>query len=259
MIQKQHLILLRDLTKREFKTRYLGSIIGSYWNVIHPLVMILIYTMVFSRIMHTRLGENAGPFSYSIYLCSGLFAWNFLSEIMNRGTATLLDNASFLKKLSLPPWVLFGANIGTAWINFIISFSIFILFYIWVESFHLELFLIYFFIMILLSIFAGGMALTLGCLNVFIRDVQQMVSVIFQLWFWFTPIVYLKDSLPDLALKLLYFNPAFSFLDSFHELIYFQRVPPAFNFYLMLIWSSLSFLMGSFIYKKTILRVRDQL
>lgn len=258
-LRKAHMRLLLDLTRREFKVRYLGSILGSYWNLIHPLIMILIYTMVFSRVMHNRLGADAGPFSYSIYLCSGLLAWNLLSEIMNRGAVTLLDNAGFLKKLSFPPVILFGASLASAFVNFFISFSIFLVILLIIKPMTPVLFLLYMLTVLLLALFGFGLAVGVGCLNVFTRDFQQMVSVVFQLWFWFTPIVYLTSALPELAKKLLYFNPAFAFIEPLHQLFYFQEVPEA-KFWLMMVgWVTLSLAFGAFVYRKLISHVRDHL
>lgn len=251
--------LMVSLTKREFRLRYLGSMLGSYWNLIHPLIMIAIYTIVFSQVMHARLGGQVGPYSYSLYLCSGLLAWNFMGEIINRGVNTLVDNSSFLKKISFPPLILYGAMIGSAAINFFISFGIFFIVLQFIKPVSLLYLILYFSIVLLMALFALGIAVTLGCLNVFMRDFQQITAVVFQLWFWFTPVVYLPDIIPTYARKLLYLNPAYVFIEPLHQLLYFNHLPPLKFWGLMLVWIFLSLGIAAFIYKKTISYVRDYL
>ncbi len=99
--------ILLDFARRDFKLRYTGSILGTKWNYIHPLVMILVYTLVFSKVMGARLGDQTKPFEYSIYLCSALLPWNFFVDLLTRQTSCLTDNAAFLKKMSISPIVLF--------------------------------------------------------------------------------------------------------------------------------------------------------
>lgn len=254
-----HLRLLFDLTRREFKVRYLGSMLGAYWNLIHPLMMIGIYTVVFSQVMRARLGDQSDRFSYSLYLCSGLLAWNFLSEVVNRSAVTILDNAAFMKKLAFPPVILFGASLASAFVNFMIAFLIFLAILLYIRPLPLPMLGAYMGIIILLGLFALGLGVGLGCLNVFMRDVQQLTGVIFQLWFWFTPIVYLTDALPAVAKSLLPFNPAFAFIEPLHQLMYFHQWPEPRFWWLMAVWLGLSALFGTFIYRKSITFVRDQL
>ena len=254
-----HLPLLLDLTKREFKVRYLGSLFGSYWNILHPLMMILIYTVIFSQVMRARLGVGSSPYSYSLYLCSGLLAWNFFAEIVNRGAVTLLDNAQFLKKMAFPPYILFGATAASAAVNFFISLSLFLVALQLVQPVGLLHFLVYLTTVGLFAAFGTGLGMALGCLNVFMRDFQQVTSIVFQLWFWFTPIVYLYDSLPELAKRLLVANPSFPFLASFHDLLYFQRLPSGQYWLLMVGWTALSLAFGILIYRKSISLARDHL
>lgn len=257
--RQQHFNLLLNLTKREFKIRYLGSVLGSYWNLIHPLMMILIYTLVFSRVMHNRLPNASSPWSYSIYLCSALLPWTFFQEVLQRNVTALLDNATFLKKISFPPGVLFGATVASAGINFAIAFFLFSLFLLVVKPVSALLFAVYLVIVALFALFGLGLGVGLGCLFVFLRDIQQMVAITMQLWFWFTPVIYLYDSLPSYAQKALLFNPAFPFVQSLHGLIYFEVLPSSQFWLLMLGWTLVSLLVGQFIYRKSIVMVRDYL
>jgi lipopolysaccharide transport system permease protein len=256
---KRHIALVLDLSRRDFKVRYLGSFFGTYWNVIHPLVMILIYTLIFSQVMGARLGTTAEPWAYSLYLCSGLLLWNLFCETINRCTTILLENAAFMRKVSFPPWNMFLVSFVSSWLNYFISFAIFSIFMIVVGTFSLLHAAAYLCVVLCMSLFAAGLGATVGCLNVFMRDFQQFTAIILQVWFWFTPVVYLQDHLPKLAIKLLWFNPAYPFIDSAHELLFYQRIPSLTHLALMVSWSLLALGIASFVYKKTISAIRDEL
>jgi lipopolysaccharide transport system permease protein len=258
-VTNKNLSLLVSLTKREFKLRYLGSFLGSYWNLIHPLMMIIIYTVIFSRVMKAKLGGEQDTFAYSIYLCSGIFAWNLFSEVVNRCSMSLIENAGFLKKIALPPFIVFGASFLSALVNFCISFAIFSLFLFFARPVDPLNYILAILVTALLGLFGLGMGVFLGCLNVFLRDVQQMIALLFQLWFWFTPIVYLNSVLPDFAQKILLFNPAFPFIESLHILIFQNALPPLKYAFLMLLWTSIFGAIAWYTYKKSISLIRDNL
>jgi lipopolysaccharide transport system permease protein len=258
-LKKGQLALIIDLTKRDFKVRYLGSFLGAYWNIIHPLVMILIYTIIFSQVMKSRLGENAGPFAYSFYLCSGLLLWNLFNESINRSTTTLLENSAFMRKVSFPAWNMFLVSISTALLNYFIAFAIFSIFLLFIGSFDPLFTLGYLAVVAAMTCFALGIGFLIGCLNVFLRDFQQITTIVLQVWFWFTPVVYLKDNLPEFAKRLLWFNPAFPFIDGAHELLFFNRLPTLRHFGLMGVYVLLALTIGGFVYKKSISSIRDEL
>src|SRR5688500_10790143 len=87
---------------RDLTGRYMGASMGMFWTVIHPLVMILIYTLVFSRIMQAKVPGISEVYSYSIYLCAGLLPWNAFGESVLRSTTAFPDHAHLLKKAFIP-------------------------------------------------------------------------------------------------------------------------------------------------------------
>ena len=88
--------------KREFQSKYRNSLLGAAWTVINPLAMIIVYTVIFSQVMHAKLPGVTGNFAYSIYLCSGILIWGLFSEIVGRAQNVFIENANLLKKLSFP-------------------------------------------------------------------------------------------------------------------------------------------------------------
>lgn len=220
-----HRDLLWNFVVRDFKSRYAGSVIGIFWNVIHPLTLIMIYIVVFSRFMGARLPGSSDAYSYSIYLCAGLLPWNAFAEVISRSTTVFLDQAHLLKKVSFPKKLLGGAVVLSSVMNFLIGYSIFFLFLVltghrvgWASLILPALLLFQF-------VFAFGLGLILSTLNVFFRDVSQFTGVGLQFWFWLTPIVYLEEVLPGIARSLVHLNPLYYFVTGYHTVIVHNVLP----------------------------------
>ncbi len=88
--------------KREFQSRYRGSLFGALWTVLNPLSMIVVYTVIFSQVMRARLPGVDDGLAYSVYLCAGLLTWGLFAEITSRSQSMFIENANLLKKISFP-------------------------------------------------------------------------------------------------------------------------------------------------------------
>lgn len=88
--------------QREFQSRYRNSLLGSFWAILTPLATILIYTLIFSRLMQVRLPGMNDTLAYSIYLCAGILTWGLFAEIIGRCQTVFLENANMIKKLTFP-------------------------------------------------------------------------------------------------------------------------------------------------------------
>ena len=205
--------------RREFQSKYSNSLLGAAWTIIHPLAMIVVYTVVFSQVMKARLPGAEGQFAYSIYLCAGVLTWTFFSETVSRAQNVFLENANLIKKVSFPRMCLPVIVVANASLNFLIIFGLFTLFLILSGSFPG---LVYFAVVPLLLIqvlFSVGLGITLGVLNVFFRDVGQLFAVVLQFWFWLTPVVYPVSILPEFAQKALRFNPMTNIIASYQGVL----------------------------------------
>jgi len=193
--------------RRDFQSRYQNSILGAMWAILNPLAMIMVYTVVFSQIMKTRLPGLDNGFGYSIYLCAGIFTWGLFQEILTKSSSMFLDNSHLLKKLRFPKICLPIIIVGSASLNFLIIFSLFTLFLVVSGSFPGVSFVALLPVLLLLITFATGLGLIVGVLNVFFRDVGHAFGVLLQFWFWLTPIVYPLGALPERYQSLLMINP----------------------------------------------------
>jgi lipopolysaccharide transport system permease protein len=193
--------------QREFQSKYLNSLLGVAWVVLQPLAMILVYTLIFSRIMQAKLPGADAVYGYSIYLCAGVLTWSLLTEIVGRCQSTFIDNASLIKKLNFPRLCLPVIVVLNAGINFAVIFLLFTAFLLVSGNFPGWAYLALIPVLALQILFAVGLGMTLGVLNVFFRDVGHLFNIILQFWFWLTPIVYPASILPETLRNWLFLNP----------------------------------------------------
>ena len=193
--------------KREFQAKYRNSLLGALWTVLNPLAMIVVYTVIFAQVMQAKLPGVTSSFGYSIYLCAGVLTWGLFAEMVGRGQNVFLDNANLLKKLSFPRLCLPIIMVLSAALNFAIIFLLFTLFLVLSGNFPGWSFLAVFPVLMLQVIFAMGLGMSLGVLNVFFRDVGQFFGIVLQFWFWFTPIVYPLNAVHEGIRSVISLNP----------------------------------------------------
>jgi len=223
---------IKGSVKREFQMKYQKSMLGAAWNVINPLSMILVYTVIFSKIMQARLPGAGGAYSYSIFLCSGIITWELFVEITSRCQNVFISNANLIKKQSFPRITLPFIVLFSALINFTISSGLFLGFLFISGNYPGWVIITLVPVIIIQLIFSAGLGVTIGILNVFFRDVGQLYGVVLQFWFWFTPIVYSPKILPDNFRSILWLNPLAPIINAYQRLFVEGLMPE---------WQSLTF------------------
>ena len=205
--------------RREFQAKYRGSMLGSVWNLLNPLAMIAVYTIVFSQLMRAKLPGVDSTFAYTIYLCAGIFSWGLFTEIVSRGQNVFLDNANLIKKLSFPRICLPIVVVLSAALNFAIIFGLFTAFLVLNGAFPGFVFVAILPVFVIQVAFAIGLGVVLGVLNVFFRDVGQFFGIVLQFWFWLTPIVYSQEILPERVRPLMAWNPMAAIVTAYQDVL----------------------------------------
>lgn len=198
--------------KREFQLKYRNSLLGAAWTVLQPMAMILVYTVIFSQIMRAKLPGVDSTFGYSIYLCAGTLSWGMFAEITSRSQNMFLDNANLIKKLTFPRLCLPVTVVATGLLNFGIVFGLFTAFLLLTGNFPGWAYFALAPVLAALVLFAIGLGMVLGVLNVFFRDVGQFFGIFVTFWFWLTPIVYPPTILPERLQPLIALNPMTSIM-----------------------------------------------
>lgn len=211
--------------KSEFQNRFARSRLGGVWMIIHPLVQVLIFSFILSGLMAARLPGITSRYSYAIYLMAGTLAWSLFSEIIQRCLTIFIDNANLMKKMIFPriclPLIVTGSAVFS---NMMLLVAMVLVFGCighipGLAAFSLPL-------IFLLNIgLALGLGLTMGVLNVFMRDIGQAVPVLLQVGYWFTPIVYLPQIIPVQYRGWLALNPLYHIVTAYQEILVFGRVP----------------------------------
>lgn len=254
----RHLVFQRAW--EELRVRYTGSAMGIFWNVLNPLAQILIYTAVFSLIIPMALpGKMSRPAGFALYLCSGFLPWMAFLECVTRGTNSFLENATYLKKLPIPEQVFVAQNALSATFSLCISMILLLIICLVLSHPFTWTWLLLIPILLLFQGLAFGLGLTLGCVNVFFRDVNQIVIVGLQMWMWLTPIVYVIDILNPTLQTIWKCNPVFPYIDAAHKALLFNEVPPLWEWLTMVGWCLGSWIIGYFVLRKLRPEIRDQL
>ncbi|MDD4943898.1 MAG: ABC transporter permease, partial [Rhodoferax sp.] len=212
--------------QREFAARYQNSMLGMAWMVIHPLSMIVVYTVIFSQLMRSRLPGVDGAFAYSVYLCAGILTWGLFAEVVTRAQTVFIDNANLLKKLSFPRLCLPLIVVLSAVLNFLVVFALFLIFLALSGNFPGWVILAFVPVLAIQLAFSVGLGMTLGVFNVFFRDVGQVATIVMQFWFWLTPIVYPREVLPANVQSWLDWNPM-AVVVAAHQQIFVWHTLPA--------------------------------
>jgi homopolymeric O-antigen transport system permease protein len=220
----RHFILSSIQT--EFRARFIRSRLGGLWMIIHPLAQAAIFALVLAEIMGARLpGMTNNKFAYAIYLLSGMLAWSLFSEVISRCLTLFIDNGNLLKKIVFPRISLPLIVTGSALFNNLLLFlAIIVVFGLLGHVPGIQIAWVPLLMLVTLGL-ALGIGLILGVLNVFIRDVGQVVPVVLQLGFWFTPIVYTPNVVPEAFRPFLHMNPMTTVVQSFQNTMLLNMAP----------------------------------
>jgi lipopolysaccharide transport system permease protein len=211
--------------KTELRVRFIRSRLGGLWMILNPLAQVVIFAFVLSTVLSAKLPGITNQYAYAIYLMAGILGWSLFIEIITRCLTLFIDNGNLLKKLVFPRIALPLIATGSALVNNILLF--FAVLAIFGLLGHLPgIALIWLPAPMLVNIaLALGLGLGLGVLNVFMRDVGQIVPVVTQFLFWLTPIVYMADIIPRQYQGWLMLNPLIPIIMSYQNALLFNRPP----------------------------------
>ncbi|MCB8984080.1 MAG: ABC transporter permease [Ardenticatenaceae bacterium] len=196
--------LLKNLVNREIKVRYKNSVLGIFWSLLNPLLMMIVYTVLF-----TKLIPNNSIRVFPIFILVGLIPWQFLTNTLIGGTVCVTDNAALLRKVYFPRIMLPSSVLLSNLVNFVLAFLVMIIL-LYVFGLGLTIHALWVPVILLIQmIFMLGIILILGTVQVFYRDVIQILNVLLLAWFFLTPVFYPFETLGTSATILgVTFNPA---------------------------------------------------
>ncbi len=211
--------------KTEIRTRFIRSRLGGIWMILHPLSQVLIFAFILSAVLSAKLPGIDNQYAYAIYLMAGILGWSLFSDITTRCVTLFIDNGNLLKKLVFPKIALPLIITGSALVNNTLLFAaILVIFGLLGHLPGTALFWLPVLMLVNITL-ALGLGLTLGVLNVFIRDIGQVVPVVMQFLFWFTPIVYMANIIPEQYRGWLMLNPLMPIVSGYQDVLLYDRTP----------------------------------
>jgi lipopolysaccharide transport system permease protein len=237
----------------DVRDRYAGAGLGFVWNILQPLSLILVFTIVFTSIL-----KNTAPkVHYTVYLCSAMLPWTAFAECITRGTNAFIANAIYLRKLPIPEQVFVAQSALSTAISLVISYAILVIVAVCLGHYPSWHWLLLPVPMALLIGLGFGIGMALGTLNAFIRDVGQVVPVLLSIGFWTYPIVYHRAHLPEAFQAAVAWNPLFPFFESIRAL-FLDRQIPGWELWLgMVVWVVVAASAGALILRRLRPELRD--
>ncbi len=211
--------LIQSLVARELKARYRGSVLGFFWSFINPLLLLLVYTFVFSYVLPARQ-PNLNP--YALFLFCGILPWTWFSSSILESANVLISGGNLIKKVLFPAEVLPIVNVLANMVHFFLGLPILVGFLIYFRA-PLQLSeLVWFPVVILVQlILTLGIALVVSALTVHFRDLKDILSNLVTFWFFATPIIYSMQDAPAIAKRFLNANPFTHLAISYQEILFY--------------------------------------
>ena len=210
----------------DFRTRLAHTRFGVAWLVLQPLAQVLIFATILSNVLGARLSGSQSKYAYVVYLMAGTSCWSLFTDIVQRCMTVFMDNGNLLKKIQFPRIALPSVVVGIASVNNLAYLAIVLtvlpVFAVYPSVHYLWLPLL----MVMTISLAAGIGLFLGTLNVFARDIGQVVSVLIQFWFWMTPIVYPLSIVPPAFRSTLALNPVLPLVVGYQNVLLYRTAPP---------------------------------
>jgi lipopolysaccharide transport system permease protein len=224
------------MTKREIISRYRGSFLGILWTFINPILMLSIYTFIFSVVFKVRLDSQNGSviyddkFAFALLLFTGLILFNLFSECLARAPGLILANINYVKKIIFPleilPLISLCSALFHAGISFLVLFS-----FLLITSHPIEWTIIFLPIILFpLVLLTLGLSWILAAIGVFVRDIGQFIGLVLTMLLFLSPIFYPASALPESIRDYLFLNPLTLIIEQARAVILYGQLPD---------WSSL--------------------
>ncbi len=231
--------LIRNLVVKDLKIKYRDSTIGFLWSLVNPLLLILVYSFVFSHILKVDIAN------FSYFLLIGILPWNFFAQSIMMSTTSILDNGGLIRKVAMPMEVFPIATVLFNLAQFALALLVFLPMALLFFQVPMSWVTLWFFpLLVLHLLFTVGLSFMVSTATVFYRDVRHFVEIALMLLFWLTPIIYEVASVPDSLRSVIYLNPQSFFILSYQDVLYRHSVPDVSRFVILITLTVTSLLIG---------------
>jgi ABC-type polysaccharide/polyol phosphate export permease len=245
--------LIQTLVVRDLKARYRGSVLGFFWSFINPLLLLLIYSFVFTTVLPGAHPKEMEP--YALFMFCGILPWTWFSSSLLESSGTLIAGGNLIKKVLFPAEVLPIVTVLANMVHFFLGLPILAAFLVYYRRPLDPVELLWFPVIVLVQlVLTLGLALLVSSLTVHFRDLKDLLGNLLTLWFFATPIIYPWQEAPDFGKWFLNVNPFTHLAVSYQEILFFRGPFGHWRWLLALaVASGLLFLFGYFVFD----RLRD--
>ncbi|HUP44198.1 MAG TPA: ABC transporter permease [Thermoanaerobaculia bacterium] len=252
----RHRQLIAALTSRDLKARYRGSILGYFWSLANPLLLLAVYTFVFTVIMNPRLDVQP----YPLFLFAGILPWAFFSAAVLESTNAISSNAGLIKKVMFPAEALPLVVVLSHLVHLVLAIPVFlaalVTYTLLGKAAVTANLLLVPFVMLLQTFFVVGIAMIVASASVLFRDLRDIITNLMHLGFFITPIIYPIEEIGSRPWRaVLRLNPMTPFVVSYQNLLFYGRLPNLSDTLLMIGYAAASTMLGFFVFN----RLRDAL
>jgi lipopolysaccharide transport system permease protein len=245
--------LIWQMTKRDVVGRYRGSVMGLAWSFFNPILMLSVYTFVFSVVFKARWGGGIeeSKTEFAIILFAGMIVHGLFAECVNRAPGLILSNINYVKKVVFPLEILPWVAIGSAFFHALINIAVLLVFFL-LMNFHLKWTVVFLPLVLLpLISFTLGIAWFLAALGVYVRDVGQAIGIVTSIMMFLSPVFYPISALPAEYQKFLLVNPLTFIIEQTRDVLVWGVHPDFGGLALYLAVSILMAWAGFFWFQKT--------
>jgi lipopolysaccharide transport system permease protein len=254
-----------NLASRQIKGQYKKTVFGQLWSLANPLALMLVYTFVFAFVFRISPGPGnpSGLQNFALWLLCGLLPWTFFARSLSVGVMSLVSNEALITKVYFARVVLPVSGVTAIAYNFMFEMGV-LLVALLIAGAAVYLTIPYLLIaLVLLFLFAVGLALVLSIVNVYFRDTEHLVTIVLQLWIYLTPVIYPVSLVAtqsdkvgplfgaDITLLGIYStNPMAQFMELFRAILYDVRAPDSLTLLLCTAWALVALTVGILIYSR---------
>lgn len=236
--------LLKSNVRKEIRGKYKGSFLGVLWSFVNPLLMTLVYAIVFPFLL-----KSSQP-HYTTFIVIAVLPWNWFTTTISQGTSTILANGGIIKKVYFPREILPISVVTSGLVNFLISCLIIAIFLIFSGIGFSPYILFLPLIIIVQYILQLGLILITSSINVYVRDAEYIINFFVSMLFYATPVLYSMSMFPTWVQGILRLNPMTTIIESYRNIFYYQQAPDLMMLGIVFLVSIGILLLGFFIFKK---------
>ncbi|MBL4670583.1 MAG: ABC transporter permease [Flavobacteriales bacterium] len=212
---------------REIIGRYKGSVMGLFWSFINPVLMLAVYTFVFSVVFKAKwgVGSEESKTSFALVLFVGLIVHGLLAEVLNRAPSLILSNVNYVKKVIFPLEILPVINLLAAFFHSVISLVVLLIAYVAINGYLPWTIILIPIVLLPLATLVLGLAWMLASLGVFIRDIGQTIGIITTVMLFMAPVFFPLSAMPEKYHPFILANPLTFIIEQSREVLIFGHLP----------------------------------